>query len=129
MTGSPGASASRRTRPDPSTSAEVTVDQIVGILGTGMVGRALAGRLAELGYDVRVGARSADSHSLEAFSGMAGVTTGSFSGAATAADIVINATGGTVSLEALTAAGADNPARKPVIDVSNHLDPAMAGVS
>jgi predicted dinucleotide-binding enzyme len=28
-------------------------------MGTGMVGRAIAGRLAQLGHDVRVGSRSA----------------------------------------------------------------------
>jgi len=36
----------------------------IGILGTGMVGRALTARLSGLGVDVLVGARSAGSPSL-----------------------------------------------------------------
>jgi predicted dinucleotide-binding enzyme len=104
------------------------MDTTVGILGTGMVGRALAGRLAEVGYTVHVGARSADSASLEPLAAMAGVATGSFADAAAAADIVVNATSGRHSVDVLTAAGADNLAGKPVIDVSNDLDPDRPGL-
>jgi hypothetical protein len=86
-----------------------------------MVGQALAGRLVEVGYDVHVGARSADSASLEPFSDLDGITTGTFADAASHADLVINATSGMHSVAALESAGADNLAGKPVVDVSNDL--------
>ena len=41
----------------------------IAVLGTGVVGRTLAFRAAEVGYSVFVGARSAGSGSLEAFAG------------------------------------------------------------
>ena len=37
----------------------------IGVLGTGMVGRAISGKLAELGHDVRVGSRTAGEGKVE----------------------------------------------------------------
>jgi predicted dinucleotide-binding enzyme len=99
----------------------------VGVLGTGMVAQTLVGRLSELRYDVWVGARSADSASLEPFAAIPGVRTGSFADAAAASSLVVNATNGRNSLSALTMAGAGNLAGKPVIDVSNDLEPVEGG--
>ncbi len=99
----------------------------IGVLGTGVVGRTLTGRLAELGYDVTVGARSADSDSLKPFGAIAGVHTGSFGDAAAHGELVINATNGNKSLEALRQAGTDNLSGKPVLDVSNDLIPVEGG--
>jgi 8-hydroxy-5-deazaflavin:NADPH oxidoreductase len=82
----------------------------IGVLGTGMVGRALSGKLAELGHDVRVGSRSA---------GDGNVT---FADAAAHGEIVFNCTNGAASLDALTAAGAGNLDGKVLIDVTNPLD-------
>jgi len=82
----------------------------VGILGTGQVGQTLAAKLRELGHDVTIGTRSPRDDAV------------SFADAAAGAELVINATGGTVSLEALAAAGAENLAGKVLIDVSNALD-------
>ena len=50
------------------------------------------------------------------------VTPVTFADAAAHGEIVINATNGTASIEALTAAGAGNLAGKVLIDVSNPLD-------
>ena len=80
----------------------------IGVLGTGMVGRALSGKLAELGHDVKVGSRTA---------GDGNVT---FADAAADAEIVFNCTNGAASLDALGAAG--DLAGKIVIDVANPLD-------
>jgi predicted dinucleotide-binding enzyme len=83
----------------------------IGVLGTGPVGQVLSGRLAELGHDVRVGSRTASSDLVR-----------TFAEAAAHGDVVVNATGGVVSVAALTAAGAGNLAGKPLMDVSNALD-------
>jgi 8-hydroxy-5-deazaflavin:NADPH oxidoreductase len=82
----------------------------IGVLGTGMVGRAISGKLAELGHDVRVGSRTAGDGKVV------------FADAAAHGELVFNCTAGSASLEALTAAGADNLDGKTLIDVSNALD-------
>ena len=82
----------------------------IGVLGTGMVGRAISGKLAELGHDVRVGSRTASGDAVE------------FADAAAHGEIVFNCTNGAASLDALGAAGADNLDGKVLIDVANPLD-------
>jgi predicted dinucleotide-binding enzyme len=82
----------------------------IGVLGTGMVGRALSGKLAELGHDVRVGSRTAGEDRV------------TFADAAAHGEVVFNCTNGAGSLDALTAAGADNLGGKLLIDVANALD-------
>ena len=82
----------------------------IGVLGTGMVGRAISGKLAELGHDVRVGSRTAGEGKVP------------FAEAAAHGEVVFNCTAGAGSVAALTAAGADNLAGKTLIDVSNPLD-------
>jgi len=98
----------------------------VGVLGTGMVGQAFAARLAGLGVDVTVGARSADSASLAPF-GDLDVRTGSFADVATHADLLVNATNGINSLAVLESIGAEALAGKTVIDLSNELIPVEGG--
>jgi 8-hydroxy-5-deazaflavin:NADPH oxidoreductase len=82
----------------------------VAVLGTGQVGRVLAARLAEVGHDVALGSRTASDEAR------------TFADAAAYGEVVVNATGGIVSIEALTMAGADNLAGKPLLDLSNALD-------
>jgi 8-hydroxy-5-deazaflavin:NADPH oxidoreductase len=82
----------------------------IGVLGTGMVGRAISGRLEELGHDVRVGSRTA---------GDGAVT---FAAAAAHGEVLFNCTNGAASLDALTAADADNLDGKVLIDMANPLD-------
>src|SRR2546423_3132601 len=79
----------------------------IGMLGTGIVGTTLAGKLTELGHDVKIGSRDPDR---------------SFADAAAHGEVVFNATGGAVSLNACAMAGAENLAGKVLIDVSNPLD-------
>jgi predicted dinucleotide-binding enzyme len=81
-----------------------------GVLGTGTVGRTLAGKLEELGHEVKVGSREAGDDKV------------TFEDAASFGELVINATAGAASLEALGQAGADNLKGKVLIDVSNPLD-------
>lgn len=85
----------------------------VGILGAGPVGQTLAAKLRELGHAVSIGTRTPREGAV------------SYSDAAAGAELLINATGGTASLEALASAGGDNLAGKVLIDVSNALDPSQ----
>jgi predicted dinucleotide-binding enzyme len=107
----------------------------IAVLGTGMVGQAVAGRLAELGHDVSVGTRdveatlaktAADAMGNPAYATWAEqhptVRLATFAGAAAGAELLVNATSGNVSIAALTAAGTDNLAGKTLIDIANPLD-------
>ena len=98
----------------------------VGVLGTGMVGRTFATKLAELGVDVMVGARSAGSSSLALFADL-DVRTGSFADVAAHADLLVNATNGIHSLAVLESIGAEALAGKTVLDLSNELVPVEGG--
>lgn len=107
----------------------------IAVLGTGMVGQALAARLAELGNSVTIGSRNAEAaKSRREPDGMGnpgfgdwaqahpeiGVTT--FAEAAANAELIVNATSGGASLAALGEAGEANLAGKVVLDVANPLD-------
>src|SRR5262245_3147306 len=96
----------------------------VGVLGTGMVGQAIAGRLVELGHEVRMGSRQAGNEKAVAWATEAGegASEGSFADAAGFGELVFNATAGGASLEALESAGAEALAGKILIDVANALD-------
>jgi predicted dinucleotide-binding enzyme len=99
----------------------------IAVLGTGPVGRAVAGRLAELGHEVAIGTRDPDDTvGREEYAAWAadhpavGLTT--FAEAAAAAELVVNAAGGDVCLGILESAGSDNLAGKVLLDISNPLD-------
>lgn len=107
----------------------------VGMLGTGVVGRTLAGKIARLGYEVVMGTRDPDAslavtepspRGLEPLSvwlgANEGVSLGTFADAAEGSETVFNAASGEASLEALRAAGAANLSGKILIDVGNPLD-------
>jgi 8-hydroxy-5-deazaflavin:NADPH oxidoreductase len=96
----------------------------IGVLGTGMVGRAIAGKLVELGHEVTMGSRQAGNEKAVEWASEAGerAREGSFAEAAEFGEMVVNATAGSASLEALEAAGAENLAGKVLIDVANALD-------
>jgi len=94
------------------------------VLGTGVVGRALGSKLVALGHETMMGSRTAANASAREWADSAGslASEGSFGDAAAFGEVVINATSGGASLEALTMAGADNLAGKTLIDVANPLD-------
>lgn len=93
----------------------------IGVLGSGLVAQGLSARLAELGHNVVIGTRDADK--LRGWqSSNQRVLIGSFAETAAHGEIVINATNGTGSLNALTLAGDENLADKILVDVSNPLD-------
>jgi predicted dinucleotide-binding enzyme len=96
----------------------------VAVLGTGVVGKAIASKLAELGHQVTMGSRTADNEDAVAWASAAGegASHGTFADAAASAELVFNCTSGTASLEALGAAGEQGLSGKPLVDVANPLD-------
>jgi 8-hydroxy-5-deazaflavin:NADPH oxidoreductase len=95
-----------------------------GVLGTGVVGQAIGGRLVELGHEVRMGSREAGNEKAVEWAKAAGeaASEGSFADAAEFGEVVVNATAGGASLSALEAAGAQNLSGKVLVDVANALD-------
>jgi predicted dinucleotide-binding enzyme len=93
-----------------------------GILGTGMVGEAIATKLAALGHEVMMGARSAANEKAATWAAASGAKHGAFADAAAFGDVLFNCTKGEVSIEALEQAGADNLRGKVLVDLANPLD-------
>jgi predicted dinucleotide-binding enzyme len=94
----------------------------IAILGTGAVGRALAGRLVELGHAVTVGTRDVDTTRARPEWGRGTPRLATFAGAAAGAELVVHASGGSAALDVLVAVGEDALAGKVLLDVSNPLD-------
>ena len=96
----------------------------IAVLGTGVVGKAIGSKLADVGHNVIMGSRTRDSEkAAEWVRSTAGRGThGTFADAAAAADVVFNCTAGAASLAALERAGRDHLRGKLLIDLSNPLD-------
>lgn len=93
----------------------------VGVLGSGDVGKVLAAGFASLGHEVKIGSRDPGKLA-EWASANARVSTGTFAEAAAFGDILVLATLGTGTLEAVKLAGLDAFDGKVVIDATNPLD-------
>jgi 8-hydroxy-5-deazaflavin:NADPH oxidoreductase len=93
------------------------------VLGTGMVGQALAGKLIALGHEVRMGAREANNPKAMEFVAKHGAhaSQGSFADAAKFGEVIIHATKGESALDVLRAAGEANLSGKVLIDIANPL--------
>ncbi len=96
----------------------------IGVLGTGAVGCAIATRMLQLGHEVTMGSRSAESEALVAWTSEAGgdAKGGTFADAAAGGELLFNCTAGIASLDALASAGAGNLAGKTLVDVAVPLD-------
>jgi len=96
----------------------------IGVFGTGMVGSAIATKLAALGHEVMMGSRKAGGEKALAWVKAAGAraSEGSFADAASFGELVFNCTNGAGALEVVSAAGAANLKGKVLADVSNPLD-------
>jgi 8-hydroxy-5-deazaflavin:NADPH oxidoreductase len=108
----------------------------IAVLGSGIVGRALSGKLAELGHSVVLGTRDVGDLLARTEPGMGGrlppfsqwneqnpaVGLGTFAEAAAHGEMVFNATAGSATLEVLRSAGNENLEGKILVDVSNPLD-------
>jgi 8-hydroxy-5-deazaflavin:NADPH oxidoreductase len=96
----------------------------IGVLGTGTVGETVASKLVEVGHEVKMGSREAGNEKATAWAAGAGdgASEGTFADAAEFGELVVNATAGQHSLEALELAGATLLAGKVVWDIANPLD-------
>lgn len=97
------------------------------VLGTGIVGRTVADRLVSLGHDVVIGTRDpeatlARAEYAEWQEAHPRVALAPFPEAARHGDVLVNATGGQVSVAALTEADAAHLDGKVLIDIANPLD-------
>jgi 8-hydroxy-5-deazaflavin:NADPH oxidoreductase len=106
-----------------------------GVLGTGIVGKTIAGRLAGLGHEVKIGTRDPqetvsrtepDRYGKPPYSAWQEehpeVTLSTFAEAAAHGEMVVNATAGAVSLEALEQAGEESLNGKVLVYIANPLD-------
>ncbi|MBL7964125.1 MAG: NAD(P)-binding domain-containing protein [Flavobacteriales bacterium] len=107
----------------------------IGIFGTGGVGRTIAAKLARLGHDVVIGTRDPKATLANTEKGPMGgalfsewhkehptISLRTFAEAAAHGELLINATSGFGSLEALKLAGDANLGTKALLDISNPLD-------
>ncbi len=107
----------------------------IAVLGTGMVGQALAAGLTRIGHSVTVGTRDPQATLARTDTDGMGnppfaawhaehgdVALATFADAAAGAELVVLAGNGYAALDMLTAAGADHLAGKVVLDISNPLD-------
>jgi len=107
----------------------------IAVLGTGVAGRTLAARLADLGHDVVIGTRDVEATLARSDPDAMGnppfaqwqaqhgnVRLVPFADAGTHGEMVVNATAGAGSVAALDAVGRDNLAGKVLVDVANPLD-------
>lgn len=104
----------------------------VGVIGSGVVGQTLGKKLVELGHDVVLGTR--DPRKLDEKKNMAGTLNEwlasvdpkakvvTFKEAAAHGELLINATHGQASVEALHLAGVGQVGPKVLIDTANELD-------
>lgn len=119
----------------------------VAVLGTGIVGRVIGLRFSSLGHEVTIGTRDvsallarkeSDAMGNEPFGAWKqknpDIALATYSEAAARGELVVNATKGAGSLNALRAAGQENLDGKVLIDIANALDfsrgmPPMLSVS
>ncbi|WP_432397074.1 NADPH-dependent F420 reductase [Pseudarthrobacter sp. L19] len=107
----------------------------IAVFGTGTVGPAVAAALVALGHDVVIGTRDPEATLARTEAGPMGgvpfaqwhaehpgIRLTTFADAAAGADLIVNATNGSGSLPALTAAGEENLAGKVIMDIANPLD-------
>ena len=107
----------------------------VAVLGTGVVGKTIADRLAGLGHQVIVGTRDPEATLMVEETDRMGnppmkrwleehpaIQLRTLPDAAAGAEMIVNATNGAGSVEALRSAGASNLAGKVLMDIANPLD-------
>jgi predicted dinucleotide-binding enzyme len=104
----------------------------IGLIGSGVVAQTLGAKLVELGHDVVLGTR--DPKKLDEKKMMAGslrewletvqhkARVVTFQEAAVYGEVLVNATHGLASIEALKLAGVDKVGSKVLIDTANELD-------
>lgn len=95
----------------------------IGVLGTGDVGKRLGTGFISIGHNVKIGSRDPDSDKVKSWIAANGkaASGGTFEEAAKFGDVIVVATLGSATENALKLAGPDNFKGKTVIDVTNPL--------
>lgn len=94
----------------------------IGIVGSGIVGRVLASAFMKEGHEVMLGTRNTSKEEVVKWKNEnAGAETGNFSEAAKFGELLVLATGGTVTENAIKLAGTENFRNKTVIDATNPI--------
>jgi 8-hydroxy-5-deazaflavin:NADPH oxidoreductase len=94
----------------------------IGIIGSGIVGRVLASAFMKEGHKVMLGTRNtAKAEVVKWKNENAGAETGTFSEAAKFGELLVLATSGTVTENAIKLAGRENFRNKTVIDATNPI--------
>lgn len=96
----------------------------IAVLGTGMVGSTIASKLIQLGYEIKMGSRTANNEKAAEWvkTNGAKASQGTFSNAAKFGELIFNCSKGENALEVMQMAGVENLSGKILIDVSNPLD-------
>jgi len=96
----------------------------IGILGTGMVGNTIGNKLIQLGYEVKMGSRTADNEKALNWvkSNGSKASNGTFTDAVLFGSIVFNCIKGEHTLNVFNRAGIENFNGKIIIDITNPLD-------
>ena len=95
-----------------------------GVLGTGVVGRAIGMKLVAIGHQVSMGSRTADNATATEWADAAGPTAshGTFADCAAFGELLVNATAGAASLDILASIGEATLGGKVLLDIANPLD-------
>jgi len=96
----------------------------IGILGTGGVGRTIGSKLISLGYEVRMGSRTADNEKAKAWVDANGgkASQGTFDDAAKFGDVVFLCTKGEITMDVIKMINPESLKGKDVADITNPLD-------
>lgn len=107
----------------------------IGILGTGVVGKTLAAKLVELGHEVMIGTRDVAQTMAKTETDMMGISAfkewyasnpkvkvGNFSEAGQFGEMIILATHGVATINAIEMTGKNNFKDKVIVDTTNPLD-------
>ena len=94
----------------------------IGIIGSGIVGQVLAKAFINEGYEVKMGTRNTAKEDVVKFKAAnPAITIGSFAETATFGELLILATGGSVTEDAIKMAGINNFSGKIIIDATNPI--------
>lgn len=97
----------------------------IGIMGSGIVGRVLGTAFLKEGHSVMLGTRDISKEEVVKWKNEnPGANTGNFAETASFGEILVLATGGGVTTDAIQLAGIENFSGKTVIDATNPIAPA-----
>lgn len=96
----------------------------IGVLGTGAVGNMIGTKLVSLGYEVKMGSRTANNQKANDWVDLNGekASSGTFSDSVNFGEIIFLCVNGSVAIDVLNSAGSENLKGKILVDITNPLD-------